>query len=81
MARCATSKASSRMAISKIGWLLPQGDVQRDRPRDSLAGRISTGEFGDFEVTLTHYGQRVRGGGCVTFFATVEGLITFTLTP
>jgi hypothetical protein len=41
---------------------------------------IPTGEFGDFEVTLTHYGQRVRGGGCVTFFATIEGLITFTLT-
>jgi hypothetical protein len=42
---------------------------------------LPTGEFGDFEVTLTHYGRRVPGGGCVTFFATVEGLITFTLTP
>lgn len=42
---------------------------------------VPTGEFGDFEVTLTHYGRRVPGGGCVTFFATVEGLITFTLTP
>jgi hypothetical protein len=40
-----------------------------------------TGDVGDFEVTLTHYGQRAPGGGCVTFFATVEGLITFTLTP
>ena len=40
-----------------------------------------TGEFGDFEVTLTHYGRRVPGAGCVTFFATIEGLITFTLTP
>jgi hypothetical protein len=42
---------------------------------------IPTGEFGDFEVTLTHYGRRVSGYGCVTFFATVEGLITFTPTP
>jgi len=41
---------------------------------------IPTGEFGDFEVTLTHYGRRVRGFGCVTFFATIEGVITFTLT-
>jgi len=39
---------------------------------------LPTGEFGAFEVTLTHYGQRVPGVGCVTFFATVEGLITFT---
>jgi hypothetical protein len=38
---------------------------------------IPTGE-GDFEVTLTHYGRRVPGG-CITFFATVEGEITFTL--
>jgi len=42
---------------------------------------IPTGDVGDFEVTLTHYGQRVPGFGCVTYFATVEGLITFTLTP
>jgi hypothetical protein len=42
-------------------------------------GGIHTGDVGDFEVTLTHYGRRVPGGGCVTFFATVEGLITFTL--
>jgi hypothetical protein len=42
--------------------------------------QIPTGEFGEFEVTLTHYGRRVPGG-CITFFATIEGLITFTLTP
>jgi hypothetical protein len=42
--------------------------------------QLPTGEFGDFAVTLTHYGRRVPGG-CVTFFATIEGLITFTLTP
>jgi hypothetical protein len=46
-----------------------------------LEGGIPTGDVGDFEVTLTHYGRRLPGGGCVTFFATVEGLITFTLTP
>ena len=47
----------------------------------SVTGHVllPTGEFGDFEVMLTHYGRRVPGGGCVTFFATVEGLITFTL--
>jgi hypothetical protein len=61
--------------------LLPQGDVQRDRPRDALRERNPTGEFGDFEVTLTHYGRRVPGFGCVTFLATVEGLITFTPSP
>ena len=36
------------------------------------------GGIGAFAIRLTHYGQRVPGGGCVTFFATVEGLITFT---
>jgi hypothetical protein len=39
---------------------------------------LTTGELGSFQVTLTHYRQRVAGGGCVTFFATVEGLITVT---
>ena len=34
---------------------------------------------GVFGVTLTHYGFRMPGGGCVTFFATVKGLITLTL--
>ncbi len=43
-------------------------------PRDGPNG--GSGVFG---VTLTHYGFRVPGGGCVTFFATVEGLITVTL--
>jgi len=42
---------------------------------------IPTGDFGDFEVTLTHYGRRVPGFGCVTFFATIEGLMTITPTP
>jgi CBS domain-containing protein len=37
------------------------------------------GGSGEFNVTLTHYGRRVPGGNCVTFFATVEGLVTFTL--
>ena len=41
---------------------------------------LSTGDIGKFAVTLTHYGQRVPGGGCVTFFATVEGHITFAFT-
>jgi hypothetical protein len=36
-----------------------------------------TGGSGLFNVTLTHYGRRVRGGACVTFFATIEGLVTF----
>jgi hypothetical protein len=42
--------------------------------------QLPTPEFGEFEVTLTHYGRRVFGG-CITFFATVEGLLTFTPTP
>jgi hypothetical protein len=47
----------------------------------SVTGQVtlSTGELGEFAATLTHYGFRVSGGGCVTFFATIEGLITFTL--
>ena len=40
---------------------------------------LDNGGSGEFIVTLTHYGRRVPGGNCVTFFATVEGLITFTL--
>jgi len=42
---------------------------------------VATGDFGDFEVTLTHYGRRLSGGSCVIFFATIEGLITFTQAP
>jgi hypothetical protein len=41
---------------------------------------VATDDFGDFDVTLTHYGLRVPGGGCVTVFATIEGQITFTFT-
>ena len=40
---------------------------------------VPNGGTGVFGVTLTHYGFRMPGGGCVTFFATVEGLITLTL--
>lgn len=39
---------------------------------------LTTGDLGSFQVTLTHYRQRAAGGACVTFFATVEGLITVT---
>jgi hypothetical protein len=40
---------------------------------------LDGGGSGEFNGTLTHYGRRVPGGNCVTFFATVEGLFTFTL--
>jgi hypothetical protein len=43
------------------------------------SSEVFTGGPGLFNVTLTHYGRRIRGGACVTFFATIEGLITFTL--
>lgn len=48
--------------------------------RFDVTGRVAlvTGELGSFEVTLTHYRQRAAGGACVTFFATVDGLITVT---
>jgi len=42
---------------------------------------VPTGGVGVFGVTLTHYGFRMPGGGCLTFFATVEGGITVTLPP
>jgi hypothetical protein len=42
---------------------------------------LAGGGFGEFHVRLTHYGFGLPGGGCFTFFATVEGLITFTLPP
>jgi hypothetical protein len=47
----------------------------------TVAGHVALvgGGFGDFDVTLTHHRRRVPGGQCVTFFATVEGLVTFTL--
>lgn len=40
-----------------------------------VLGGARTG-IGLFDVLLTHYGKRV-GGQCVTFFATVEGAVTF----
>src|SRR5262245_52656096 len=36
------------------------------------------GGSGEFNVVLTHYGRRVPGGSCVTFFATVEGWLRVT---
>jgi hypothetical protein len=47
----------------------------------SVTGGVAlvNGGSGVFGVTLTHYGFRMPGGGCVTFFATVEGLISLTL--
>ena len=74
------------------GLILPGGEIVHvsgscRKETFEVTGRVMlveggnfTGEFGDFEVTLTHYGRRVPGG-CITFFATVEGDITFTLTP
>ena len=40
---------------------------------------VVTGGLGEFNVKLTHYGFRLPTGGCFTYFATVEGLITFAL--
>lgn len=40
---------------------------------------LATGDLGEFNVKLTHYGFRLPTGGCFTYFATVEGLITFEL--
>jgi hypothetical protein len=51
--------------------------VRRDRP-GSLPGRNPTGRRRLSDAALW---PRVPRGGCVTFFATVEGLIMFTLTP
>ena len=76
--------------VRNLEGLILGGDIVRltsscRRETFSVTGHVMlfedgtpTGEFGDFEVTLTHYGRRVTGFGCVTFFATVEGLITFT---
>jgi hypothetical protein len=45
----------------------------------AVTGQVTLdgGGSGEFHVKLTHYGRRAPGGGCVTFFATVEGLILF----
>jgi hypothetical protein len=79
--------------VRSLEGLISDGDIVRragscSRETFTVTGHvvlfqdgIPTGDFGDFEVTLTHYGRRVRGFGCVTFFATIEGAITFTLTP
>jgi hypothetical protein len=40
---------------------------------------LDGGGAGAFGVKLTHYGFGLPGGGCFTFFATVEGLISLTL--
>jgi hypothetical protein len=40
---------------------------------------LDGGGSGVFGVKLTHYGFRLPTGGCFTFFATVEGGITFLL--
>jgi hypothetical protein len=37
---------------------------------------LAGGGSGIFDVLLTHFGKRI-GGQCVTYFATVEGAVTF----
>jgi hypothetical protein len=72
--------------ISNDGVILRQTSTCR-RETFTVAGHVDlvdetgvpTGGFGDFDVTLTHHRRRVPGGQCVTVFATVEGLVTFTL--
>jgi hypothetical protein len=78
--------------VRNLQGLITDGDVVRlsgscRKERFNVTGHVvlfqdgfATDDFGDFEVTLTHYGQRVPGGSCVTFFATIEGQITFTFT-
>ena len=79
--------------LRNLEGVISDGDIVRlsgscSRETFSVTGHVvlfqdgvPTGEFGDFDVKLTHYGRRVPGFGCVTFFATIEGVITFTLTP
>ena len=70
------------------GLILPGGQIVRvsgscRKETFEVTGQVmllSTGELGEFEITLTHYGRRVPGG-CITFFATVEGEFTFTPAP
>jgi hypothetical protein len=69
------------------GQILYGGEIVRlagscRRETFEVTGLVTlvNGELGEFDVKLTHYGRRVPGG-CVTFFATIEGQITFTLTP
>ena len=57
---------------------LPGGSCRKER--FAVTGEVLLDDFvtvGEFNVTLTHYGLRVPGGACFTFFATVEGGILF----
>jgi hypothetical protein len=68
-----------------LGFILPGGTITRlggscRKETFAVEGDVLLGDLltpGEFDVTLTHYGFRMPGGGCVTFFATVDGQITF----
>jgi hypothetical protein len=67
------------------GLIIPGGEIVRlggscRKETFAVTGDVvlAGGGTGQFNVTLTHYGRRAPGGGCDTFFATVEGLITLT---
>jgi formylmethanofuran dehydrogenase subunit C len=70
------------------GIILPGGNIVRlggscRKEAFAVTGNVALagGGSGAFGVKLTHYGFGLPGGGCVTFFATVEGLITLALPP
>jgi hypothetical protein len=68
------------------GIILPGGTIVRlpgsscRKETFAVSGEVLLDDFvtvGEFDVKLTHYGLRVPGGACFTFFATVEGGIMF----
>ena len=69
------------------GIILPGGNIVRlggscRKEAFAVTGQVVLDDFvtfGAFGVKLTHYGFRLPTGGCFTYFATVEGLITFAL--
>jgi len=57
---------------------LPGGSCSKER--FAVTGEVLLDDsvtVGGFNVTLTHYGFSLPGGGCFTFFATVKGGIFF----
>ncbi len=67
------------------GFIIPGGTITKlggscQKERFAVTGQVVLNDFvtfGAFNVTLTHYGFSLPGGGCFTFFATVKGGIFF----
>ena len=67
-------------AFANGGFIIRESPSSCRRETFAVTGLLDVEDgVGFYDLTLTHYRLRV-GAQCITYFATVEGLVAFTLT-